>query len=149
MVVADISGQPVKHKGDGEVGRAQQRGVHKIPFVAMEPACVLEPVLHRKQPDADDRGDDHDGQMHHDDGFKTEDHAQPGETDNKTRFVDQTDRRSRVRPWAYRTPCDRAIRTPAAETEHVVRDQGMHGNRCKKRFHGDSVRYCATVKQAE
>jgi hypothetical protein len=57
VVEADVAGEPLQQARQLEVGAALERRRNRMPGRLPGPERILEPMLDREQPDADDRAD--------------------------------------------------------------------------------------------
>jgi hypothetical protein len=64
VMEADIPGHPLQGLRQFQIGRAVQRRRVKIPFRRAQPMGIVETVPHRKQPDAGNRRQEYDRQLH-------------------------------------------------------------------------------------
>ncbi len=147
VVKADIAAEPLQHRRQLEMRAAAQRSGGKVPRRLRHPQRVLEAVLHREQPDADGRGDQHDRQLNRHQPVIAEQAPQPGDQHDHRQIgrvhrptlappslgdvegqpvEDDEDQRRQQNVRYQRVPAQ-AVQAAAPAAEHPVLGQGQAG----------------------
>jgi hypothetical protein len=91
---ADIRGEPADYRGKVVVRTAVQGGIVPVPRLVFFPCRMLELVLHKEEPHADRRCDQHDRYMHKQERLKADEpDRKAGEERNPQIGADDTEPR--------------------------------------------------------